>query len=770
MIEQNGFQTEITNEDEISFAEIFFRYLRYWKVFLISIVLCVGLAFLYLHYAVPQYQVVSKIEISDEKKGQSVVDMTAFSDLGIITPKNNLDNEIEILNSRTLIRSVVDSLKIDVSYYASSKFKRTELYKRSPIFVSISYIEKGGSFTVDLVSENSLSIHSEVENYDRVVKLGQEIDSPWGTMVFNLNPFGTASYPVEVIVSDSKNLPNVNVATINKASSVVEISLVTSCPEKGEDIINTLIDQYNRNAINEKNYVARNTVSFINERLSVILDELKIAEKDVENFRQREGITDLEAQGQLWLSSSSEYDKKITETGIQLEILRSIKSFLTSPTNSGNIVPSNVGLTDQTIISLIHTYNEEIMAKNKATAGVKPGSPLLTDAENHIASLKDNLLKGISIAESTLELTIRELRRQDNMYLGKARGLSTQERESRELYRQQSIKESLLIYLLQKKEETGLSLILATPNAKVVDRAYYSSTPVAPKKSFILLAALILALGIPVCIIYIISLFANKIYSKEEISRIVKAPFLGELPFVKTTDPFPVLKVRSVIAERARVITSNLGFIVGNAKTKIISVTSSTGNEGKSFFSLNLAMSLATTGKKTLLIDLDMRKSTMDRILNLAVDKGSVIFLSEAETLIDEVIDKSHTYHKNLDIIPVKVFPPNPAELLASDRLEQLFRSVEEKDYEYVFVDMAPIGLVADAFRINQFSMATIFMVRAEYTYKRNLQDIQELYRENKLKNMCVVLNAVSTSNHYGYAYGHYGHDAQKSGYYTEES
>ena len=760
MESNNNIQSD-TNQEEISIVEIFFQYLRYWKWFILSFVICVGIALLYLRYTTSEYQVTSTILIKDEKKGTGV-DMTAFSDLGIISQEGNLDNEIEVLYSKTLMKSVVDSLKIGASYYKKGRFKSTEIYKLSPVFVSVSNLMKPGSFMIDSISENAISIHSAKEEFKRIVEIGNDVDSPWGLLSFRLNPFGTASYPIEVVLHSSKYLPYIQINPVNKTSSVVNVSMITACPDKGRDIINTLIDHYNQNAINEKNTVARNTNIFIDERLAVISGELEVAERDVQYFKQSQGITDLQAQGQLLLASSTEYDKKVTDAEIQLNILRSIKSFLMNPANVGNVAPANVGLTDITILSLIQTYNDELLAKNKSTAGMTANNPVLIEYNDRIASLRDNLLKGIGISESSMELTIRELRKQENMYTGKARGLSAQERESQELYRQKNIKETLFIYLLQKKEETGLSLALATPNAKIIDYASVSSNPVKPKTRIILLAAILLGIIFPICIIYIRNLFDNKIHTKEDVIRIIKAPFLGDIPVVKGDDPFPVLKVRSSVAERFRVIASNLEFIVGGEKTKIISITSSTSGEGKSFFSRNLALSLATSGKKTLLIDMDLRKSVMTKVLSLQAGKGSAIFLSIPETEIIDVIDNSKSFHKNLDIIPVRVFPPNPAELLASDRLDFLFRSVAN-NYDYIIVDTAPIGLVADAYRINQFANATIYVTRANYTFKQSLRDVQELYRDNKLNHLTCVLNAVDSSSK-RYGYGEYKHN-----YYTED-
>jgi capsular exopolysaccharide synthesis family protein len=579
---------------------------------------------------------------------------------------------------------------------------------------------------------------------------------------FKENPFGTANYPITVAISNPKIIPRINIAP-GKVSDVTVISTTIANPQKGKDIINTLINTYNQNAVNEKNYVANNTINFINERLDIIAKELGSAEKDVENYKIEQRITDLGAQGQMLLASSSEYDKKINTAEVQLSILLDIKSFLSAASNAGNLLPANVGLTDPTLLTLINTYNNAILDKQRNTAGMKDNMPMVIEYNKQIAQIKDDLLKGISFAEQTSKLTLRELRKQESLYIGQARGLSTQERESRELMRQQTIKEQLFIYLLQKKEETGLSLAMAAPNAKVIDEAILEGL-VSPQKTILLLAAMILGVLIPIGIIYVNDLFDTKIHTKDDITRKVKAPFMGEIPIAKDDkDPFPVLKTRSRVAERFRIITSNLSFIIGGQRTKVICVTSSAPSDGKSFFSRNLAMSLATSGKKTLLIDLDIRKSVLLKTLDIDTRHGSAHFLSTPSVRLSEIVSIGK-YHKNLDIIPIKIYPPNPAELLASERLEMLFREAGRL-YEYIIVDTAPVGLVADAYIINQFATATIYVVRADHTNKQALSDIQHLYSEKKLNNLTCVLNAVSTSKRYGYN----GYEDDKHLYYAED-
>ena len=767
-MEQNNIQSDNREQEEISIVEIFFRYFRYWKWFVLSALICVGLAFAYLFYTTPLYKVVSRVVISDDRRGQTVEMISAFSDLGMNAPKSNLDNEIEILRSQTLMKSVVDSLRIRVGYFKKETFGRREIYKNTPVFVSVPNPISFGLLTIDLVSENVLSIRSD--DFNQQVEIGKDFDSPWGLLNISHNPFGSESFPIEVLIKNPKgSLPSVAINAVNKTSSVVELSLITATPQKGQDIINTLVAHYNKNAIEDKNYVALSTIDFIDERLSVVSGDLQEAEKRVVDYQVSQGITNMQVQENLLLSSSSEYGKKITDVDIQLDFLAKIKEFILNPVNRDRAIPSNVGITDPTVISSIRNYNELHSEMQRSTVGVLESHPLRIEYNNRIATYRDQVLNGISLAENAEQAKKREFQRQENLSMGRARNLTSQERQTRDLSRQQNLKEGIYNYLLQKREETGLTLATATPNAKVIDPAFYSTNPVKPKKMIILLAALMIAVIIPIAIIYIKDLFDNKIHTKEDVIRGVSAPFLGIVPVTKgnNVSPFPVLKARSSIAERFRSIISNLGFILGHEKQKIISVTSFTSGDGKSFFSRNLAMTLATTGKKTLLVDMDLRKSMLTKTLEkITKDKGIAAFLSDPKMEIKDIIDTSHAYHKNLDIIPVRVFPPNPAELLSSERLEQLFKSIADENYEYVILDTAPVGLVSDIYSVNPYVLATIFLLRSDYTLRRALPEIQELYKGKKLNNLGVVLNAVTDENIYGYGqYGSYKHN-----YYTDEA
>ncbi|MCL2649430.1 MAG: polysaccharide biosynthesis tyrosine autokinase [Candidatus Azobacteroides sp.] len=745
-------------ENEISLIEIVLRYVKYWKYFVISVVLCVLLAFIYLQYSVSQYKVMSSIVVRDGKKGPSNVEMTAFNDLGIISQNGNLDNEIEVLKSRTLAKNVADSLKINVNYYKDGIFKKREIYKKSPVWINVNEFKKTGNLIIDKIEDNSFIVTSKDTTFTKKIFLGEAFESPWGLLTINKNETGSENFPIIISIIDPDSPPRVTVDPLNKTSNVVELSIVLANAEKGKDIVNALVDIYNQQVIEDKNFVATNTIRFIDDRLVTIAKELESAEKNVETYKKERNITDLQTEGNLLLTANTEYSQKISDVDVQINILSSIKDFVYK--NANTILPTNVGITDPTVIGLIGTYNELLLDKKRTTGGMKAENPILQEYDDRIASLKENLLKGIGIEDARLKSVRAELIKQESLYSSKIRGLSTQERESRELYRQKEIKETLFVYLLQKREETGLSLVLATPNAKVIDKAYADKSPVKPKRKIILLAAFLLGLIIPICVIYLIDLFKFKLENKEELISVVKAPFLGEIPFNKGEDLFPVKEVRSRVAEKFRIVAANLSFLLGEENSKVISITSTVPSEGKSFFARNLALSLATSGNKTLLIDADMRKSKLNGLVDFHVDKGFARYLADPDIQIDDIIEKAGDWNKNLHVIPTKVFPPNPAELLASKRLDDLFAKVKV-EYDYVIVDTPPIGLVADVFRLNQFANASVYVTRMNYTHKASLKDIKELYDDKKLHNMSCIINGVPKSKRYGYGDSGYYHEGK---------
>jgi len=749
---------DTTNDDSISISEIVFHYLSYWKLFIVSIVICLVAAVAYLFSAAPQYSVWTKVLISDEKKGSTEDVFSAFQDLGIYPQKNSFDNEIEVLKSLNLLQKVADSLHLEIAYFKDKGFKTLEIYNDAPFKVSARDLHETGIYTISEIENDKFKISSS--DFEETFAFGEEIVTPSGLLAFTPNLYGTEQYPITISVEPGY-LPAISIAPVSKTATVISISIQTGNVSKGKDILNALVDIYNLESINEKNYTATNTINFINQRLDENSGELTEAEQNVEKYRINEEVTDLQAQGQMLLTTAADYAKRINAANSQLMVLQQTRSFITNSANGNNPVPSNEGLTDPTIISFIHAYNTEILAKVRETVGMTANMPDVKEYERRISVLRDNLLKGINNSIASLEISIRELRRQENLYRTQANTLPTKERESRGLLRQQGIKETIVNYLLQKKEETNLALAMATPNAKIIDPAIGSSRPVKPRKSIILFAALIIGVILPVIYIYIKQLFDTKIHTHEEVQKLLNAAYLGDIPVDKTGNKIPAVNLRSSLAEKMRMIASNLSFVAGNKQSKIIAVTSMIPSEGKSFVSRNLAFSLASIGKKTLLLDIDLRKSETNKNLDIKKQKGTTMYLADSSVKLEDIIEKG-SYHPNLDIIAVHVYPPNPTELLCSNRMGQLFAELENCGYDYIIVDAAPFSLVSDPLIINSYTDATMFVIRAGYSERHAIKEIQELYNNNKLNRISWVLNAATSS--YGSNYG------KKNGYYSDDA
>ena len=648
------------------------------------------------------------------------------------------------MSSKELMKEVVDSLRLGTAYYQIGHFKKREIYNRTPIFVHVSNPKDWGTFKLDRIDNSTFSIIDKEKSFSQTFQIDKKIDSPYGELSFSANPFGSDLYPIEVRIKNPRDLPTVSVSPINKRSSIVYLNINTSVPAKGINIIETLIGIYNRQNKEEKNQEAWQTIRFIDDRLPTISKELEQAEKAAENYKRSNDLTDISTEAQSLLLSTNDYAKQGAEVETQLSILAMLQNFLASSENEGKVAPANVGLTDPTVLALMRIYNEEILEKNKNTLGVAATNPLVQEYDKRIALMKLSLLEGITISESSLHLSLMKIYKQEIESSEKKQNFSTHERNWGHLFREKKLKERLFTYLLLRKEETVMSLDMATPGVIVVDEVEYGL--VALKISQVLLIALAIGLIIPFCFIFIRALFDNKLRDEEQLIKTVKAPFLGSVPFCNTNQAFPASNLLSRIAEDFGIINSNLYFILSGSEPKALMVTSSCYGEGKSFFSQNLAMSLATLGKKTLLMDTDMRKSTLSKTLKINQDKDFSLFLADTDIDYSQIINKTASCHKNLDIIPVKIFPPNPSEILDSKRLDMLFDTLR-KEYDYIIVDTAPIGLVADAFRINSFVDASIFVTRAHFTPKTSLEEIQELYKSKKLHNFCMIINAIQTSD-----------------------
>lgn len=771
-----------TKESNLNLKEEVLKYLFNWKWFAVGVFLSLLLAFLYLRYAVPQYQATAKILVKDDRKGGMMSELSAFSDLGVLGGvSSNVDNELEVLKSSAILYEVSKELELNFTYYSIGRVITSEVYEEKPlklVFVSPSseFLETKNQFRVEHKNDTSFTIFDKNDSkigtftYNKPFTIGKEKQEAilFKTEFFNKEKNYNIQIfykPTELVVESLKR--DLKVATLSKYTSVIEISYVNPVPEKAEDIINTLIKKYNEDAINDKKFISENTSKFIEQRLGIISKELREVEQNVETFKKENGVTDIISEAGIYLSNSSDVSKKILDTEIQLEVVKSLSSYLKS--SSTDLIPSNVIPSSEGASSQISEYNNLVLRRNEllnSSAGSK--NVTVQKLNEQIDALKQTVSSSLNQLQSNLKIEVASLKRQSGILGGKISQIPTQEKGFRDLNRRQNIKEALYLYLLQKREETQLSLAVTAPNAKVIDDAKAGSKPISPKKMIVYLGALILGLLIPFGILYLIDLFDTKIKTRKDIEDTITVPFLGEIPLLENETLILESSNRSGTAEALRIIRTNLEFVLNDVpegKAKTIFLTSTYPKEGKTFVSVNLATIISKAEKKTLLIGLDIRNPRLDDYFNLP-QKGLTHYLTDktGKSITDFIVKSKEI--ETLDVLVAGVIPPNPAELLMSKKVNDMFAELAQM-YDYIIVDTAPVSLVTDTLLIAKYADAFVYVSRANYLDKRMLELPQKLYTEKKLPNMTIVLNASDTKKGYGYGYGYdygygYGRETEK--------
>ena len=559
---------------------------------------------------------------------------------------------------------------------------------------------------------------------------------------------------------------SLSIAPTSKTTSVAVISLKNSSLRRGQDFINQLLEMYNRNTNNDKNEIAQKTAEFIDERIGIISKELGSTEANLETFKRDAGITDLTSEAQIALAGNAEYEKKSVENRTQISLVNDLRKYLRG--NEYEVLPSNVGLQDAALIGAIERYNEMLMERKRLLRTSTENNPTIVNLDTSIRAMKANVQATLEGTLQGLMITKESLDREASRYSRRISNAPGQERAYVSIARQQEIKAGLYLMLLQKREENAIALAATANNAKIIDEAIADDIPVSPKRSMIYLIALILGVGIPVGIIYLIELTKFKIEGRADVEKLTSVPVVGDIPLTdEKNDKNGSIAVfenkNNLMSETFRNIRTNLQFMLDNDQ-KVILVTSTVSGEGKSFVSSNLAISLSLLGKKVVIVGLDIRKPGLNKIFQLSSkEKGITQYLSNQDINLMSLVQSSDI-NKNLYILPGGTVPPNPTELLARDGLDKAIE-ILKKNFDYVILDTAPIGMVTDTLLIGRVADLSVYVCRADYTHKAEYALINELYHEQKLPNLCTVINGVDLKKRkYGYYYG-YGKYGKHYGY-----
>jgi len=764
-------------------------FLSNWKILLFCSVVALFLGYTYLRYTTYQYNANATIKIIDEKQSKKLPSIGEMTSGGLFSDgTDKIKDEIETIQSRTLISNVVKALDLNIRCFAEGNIKEREIYRNPPVklsfFASDSVIHQVDTTLYIKIKSPTQFLAFKKEGKSLIDRdeqtgvpytFGEKIKTGFGGMVLTPNIGGHAPVigsNLKISITSVSKIVNsyqrkIKVST-DKGSSVIKLDLNESNSYKAVDILNQIIDEYNNDVLLDKESVVKTTSDFINNRLKQVSEELEKVDYTAEDLQKKEGLTALDSRADLNLQTGQQLQSQISSTANNIEMLSFLEEEISSTNKSNDMLPADIGIGDSNTSQVIKRHNELVAERDRILRNSTTKNPVVIQLNNQIESLKSNLLNSVKNIKQTSLLTLNNLSRDNARIQGRLSAAPKKARQFRDIKRQQDIKESLYLYLLEKREESAIRLGMYAPNAKIIDSAYSSHKPVAPNKMIVYIASLLFGLGIPIAFIYISDLLNTKIYKKEDLVDTLNIPYLGDIPksskkqkLVKKIDYSPK-------AEAFRIVKSNIDFMLRNIKgrSKKLFITSTVPQEGKSHTSSNLAASIAFSGKSVLLIETDIRVPKLLEYLNIKDQskQGLSDYIADTSLKPQDIVLK-HEDNPLLDIISSGTIPPNPSELLMNERVEELFNYFDTK-YDYIVADTSAVGIVSDTLLISHLADMFIYVVSADNIDKRLLQHVAlPLYTEKRLPNMTMLLNSVSLGKKgyggYGYGYG-YGNNPQR--------
>lgn len=774
-----------TAEDEkpTDYKAILFEYLMYWPWFVVCLILCLIGAWAYLRYQTPVYNVNATVLIKQDEKGKGSASspIATMQDMGMLTMASNFDNEMEILRSRTLIKKVVNTLGLNIRYAEPRSFGYARpLYKQDTsikVWMTPEEAEKlAGSLNLQLdctpdgkVKATATYIQNENENttektFDRLPGV---LVTPVGTLTLNakdstkIQEARTIQVQIVSPTSAAKVCQgNLSTEPTSKQTTIVKLNYNDSHVGRGLDFLTTLVALYNADANDDKNEVASRTAEFIDERISIINHELGTTESELAQYKQKAGLTDLTSDAQLALQGNAEYEQKRAENATQLRLVGFLKEYIERPENRMEIIPANIGVSDNGLSTLIGQYNEMLTERKRLLRTSSESNPAVVNLDTSLEATRKNIQTSVASVLKGLEITRNDLNREATQFANRISNAPQQEKELLSISRQQEIKASLYLMLLQKREENTITLAATANNGRMVEEPLAGGM-VGPNSKTYYMLALILGLGIPVAFIFLRNLLRFKIESRADIEKITDVPVVGDIPLTDTEGhPIVVQENRNGLMEEVfRSVRTNLQYMLGEGQ-KVILFTSTTSGEGKSFNAGNLACSFAFMGKKVVIVGLDIRKPGLNKVFEIShKERGITQYLADPKHTDLLSLCQPSAISPNLFILPGGTVPPNPTELVARKTLDEAIEQLKQS-FDYVLLDTAPIGMVTDTQLIARVADLSVYVCRAGYTHKSDYELINDLKRENKLPNLCTLINAIDMDqrkNGYYYGYGKYG-------------
>ncbi len=806
----NDLQFKETAEEQSSFnfQTIYTAFILNWKWFLLSILVCIGIGFLYLRYTTPVYNTSAKLLIKDSNndgrsKGGALQALENMSNLGFISSNYGTENEQEILTSTTIAEQAIRDLKLYANYYIKGNVKKRLVYKEQPINVDMDslHLEKldaplevrikheNNSYQIKgsyYIAENEMTITGPFDIEKTFSSLPAVINTQVGTLTLTKNGSYTLedgetmyAHLLSPRITSHEYVKKLSVEQTSKTSSVFKLQINDQNITRSIDYLNQLVICYNRQANEDKNEIAVRTEEFINDRLTKIDAELSSTDGAMESYKKRNKLMELRLDAMTTSTNTSAYEQKLNEANTQISLIGSLINFANRPGNKHQVLPSNIGLQDEASTSLINEYNKIALERNRLLRTASENSPVVIELTSQLDNMQASIQQALEQARKGLIIQRNAIREQLGLYDAQVTKAPEQERILTQIGRQQEVRSGLYLMLLQKREENSISLAATADKGKLIEKPQFNKK-ISPKGSMVMLIALVLGIAIPSGVLYVINFFRYRIEGHDDVTSLTKLPIIADIAVASDTaktraDIVVHENQNNQMEEIFRSMRTNIQFMLQQGQNVIL-FTSSTSGEGKTFTAANLAVSFALLGKKVILIGLDIRKPRLAELFKINNYKSGITNLLMMENLQWDDIEKQivpSEINEKLDLLMAGPVPPNPAELVSRPALEQVITQIKQH-YDYVLIDTAPVGLVTDTLQIGKLADLSIYMCRADYTPKASFSMINSLAEEKKLPNMCIAINGIDLSEkkygyYYGYGkygkYGRYGNYGKSNGY-----
>jgi tyrosine-protein kinase Etk/Wzc len=756
---------------EKDIIKILLGYLRYWYWFFIMGSICIALAFLYIRYEIiPQYYISGQILLNDKEQGSGASGVESLSNLGLIKMSRNIQDEIGVFQSYDLMTTTLEELGLGVGYYAEGRFGQVELYGNNLPFtvhlhdsLPVPYSGSVGNISVIDEQRYKLEVVDSEENVtSSTYNFGKIINTPLGSFSVERNSEGNgfvSKTPVLVVFRNVENMAigysqNLGVTPVSReGGGLLELSLTDAIPQRGIDIINKHIEVYARKSAEHKNVLANTTLTLIDQRLELLTDELGSAERDVEVYKQSNNLTNVEADATRFVSLADEANRELIAIRAEIDAIKSLEMNVEQSNLESASVVTSFNIQNPSLVALVMRYNEQLNARKSIIRSTGLGNPMLVEMDRQILDLRSAILSNVQSVKSSLNKMERDILNKSNQYRSKISSVPTAERTLFDINRDQSIKQELYLYLLQKREEEALSISAPFSDTRIIETPRATSYPISPNKTSIYLGALLFGLFVPFLWVFVKVKLNTRILNTTDIEDLTDTVMLGSIANSKQKDVIVVSENNvTPAAELFRLLRYNLKFISQGKPNQVVMVTSGKPGEGKTFVSVNLGASLAISGKKVVVLGFDLRDPKLMKVMGITYTYGLSDFIVDPKLLVDDVLVPSKDI-PNLSFIGSGPIPPNPGELILSNRVEHLMEYLKEV-YDYIIIDTPPIGKVADAFSLSRYVDATLYMVRYNYTNKNELRVINDITQNKKLNQVMIVFNDVKLDKSSGYGYG----------------